>query len=166
MRHLLLAPVLLLAACGHGIDADNAAANENEIRNAQRAESSASPAAAAAKAQVDAYYAKIAAGDFAAARAMWDQDGAASGGSAEDLQRAYAAYRSYTAQAETPTHIETREGVDYVIVTVAAKAVTKSGGATRELKGMVYLRRPATAADAAKGRGAWKIWAVDVRPRH
>ncbi|WP_084579687.1 hypothetical protein [Sphingomonas azotifigens] len=165
MRHLLLAPALLLAACGHGIDADNAAANENEIRNAQRTESSASPAAAAAKAQVDAYYAKIAAGDFAAARAMWDQDGAASGGSAEDLKGAYAVYRSYTAQAETPTHIETREGIDYVIVTVAAKAETKSG-ATRELKGMVYLRRPAAPADAAKGQGGWKIWAVDVRPHH
>lgn len=167
MRNLLLVPVLLLAACGDRGSADNAAAvDENAIRNAQRAESAASPAAKAAQAQVNAYFAHIAAGAFAEAHAMWDQDGAASGGTAQDLKRAYAEYARYEAHAELPSHIETRAGIDYVIVTVAAKAVVKRTSVTRDLQGLVYLRRPAADPGVEPAPDAWKIWAVDVRRHH
>lgn len=167
MRYILFAPVLLLAACGdHGGAGNAAAVDENAIRNAQRAESSASPDAKAAQAQVGAYFAHIAAGEFDEAHAMWDQDGAASGGTAQDLKRAYAEYARYEANAELPSHIETRAGIDYVIVAVTAKAVVKRTGVARDLQGLVYLRRPAAAAKVEPEPGAWKIWAVDVRRHH
>lgn len=157
MHRFAVLSLLALAACGQQSDTNRNGSMPRAVNAAAPAQLSADQKAAQAVAS--RYLAHLSAGEFKEARALWDDDGAASGGSAADLKRAYDGYAAWAGRAGEVSEISRSTGRQNVIVTAYASATRKRTGETRDMNGFVYLRRP-------NDRAAWRIWGVDIRRRN
>lgn len=171
MRRAILFVLLASAACSPSTDQQATSAVANNATAAidpdlRHAESMNSPAARQAKAVAAHYFALIEAGDFGAARKLWAQDGAASGGSAKDLAAFYANYSSYAAVVGVPTDVHVTDGRQYVNVAIRTRATIARSGKTIEQEGPLMLRRSIDPHAADGQERDWQIWGVDIRVPH
>lgn len=119
--------------------------------------------AEAAKALVERYYALLARGDHAAARALWRNGGAASGMDAAAFARSFAGYSGYRVTVGAPGRIEAGAGQRYVTVPVTIRGTRKDGTPFIE-QGEVTLHRAGDIDGATAEQRAWRIEKVDVTP--
>ena len=171
MRRSILLVLLASAACSPNADRGNALAVANTATAAtdpdlRHTESMNSPAAKQAKAVAAHYFALIEAGDFVAARKLWAQDGATSGGSAKDLAAFYANYSSYTAVVGAPTDVHVTGDKQYVNVAIKTHVTIAKSGKKIEQEGPLMLRRSIDPNAAGVQERDWQIWGVDIRVPH
>jgi hypothetical protein len=113
---------------------------------------------------VRTYYALIGRGDYAAARALWEDRGAASGMSAEAFAASFARYRDYRAEVGAPGRVDPGAGQRYVAVPVRVHGTLRDGGRPFNMEGSLILHR--TVVDGATAeQKSWRIRESGVRPR-
>ena len=111
---------------------------------------------------VQAYYASIESGKYAAARALWGNGGADSKMSPAAFAASFAGYREYHANIGGPGDIEGAAGSRYVSVPVQVYARLQDGRPDYRT-GTVVLRR--TVADGATPeQRKWHIYSIDLKP--
>lgn len=132
------------------------------ISTAAAAESSQGGAAESSPAAdvVRRYYEAVDAGDFAAAYALWEGDGAASGQSFNDFAGGFAETADVTVDVGEPGRVEPAAGSWYVEVPATVRAVTKEGEEQR-FEGTYTLRRTAS-GDTADERPEWRIYSAKM----
>jgi hypothetical protein len=118
----------------------------------------AATGAQGAAAVVQAYYALVEAGRYAAARRLWG-DGAASGLSEKAFAAGFARYRDYHAQIGAPGAVEGAAGSLYVEVPVVLYGRTPDGAFTRKAK--VTLRRVNDVPGSTAEDRRWHIRTVE-----
>ncbi|MFV0623687.1 MliC family protein [Sphingomonas sp. ac-8] len=121
--------------------------------------------AEAARALVERYYALLGRGDYAAARALWRNGGAASGKSPAAFARGFAGYASYRAEVGAPGRIDSGAGQRYVTVPVTVRATRKNGPPIVE-QGEVTLHRAGDIDGATAEQRSWRIEKVDLASRN
>lgn len=164
MRHLLLLPLLLLAACGDA---------QETPRQAQQREKAAQPPlpeleppaetaqdredSGDAAATLRRYYGRIESGDYDSAWAM------RSGEAGDEARRRFAdnfkAYASYQADVGTPSEPVQAQGWAYVEVPVMIRG-TFRGGKAFSSAGSVTVRKATSGAEAG---GGWRIYTGESR---
>lgn len=107
------------------------------------------------------YYAALAAGDFARARALWSEGGAASGHSAQELAAQYAGTAALTVDTGAPGRVDPAAGSRYIKVPVNITRTLADGGVQRST-GIVALRRSVVDGASAEQR-AWRIAWAELR---
>lgn len=111
---------------------------------------------------VQIYYASIAGGKYAAARALWGNDGTDSKLSPAAFAASFARYKEYHANIGGPGDIEGAAGSRYVSVPVQVYARLKDGRPDYQT-GAVVLRR--TEVDGATPeQRKWHIYSIDLKP--
>ena len=111
---------------------------------------------------VQIYYASIEGGKYAAARALWGNDGADSKLSPAAFAASFAGYREYHANIGAPGDVEGAAGSRYVSVPVQIYARLKDGRPDYRT-GTVVLRR--TVVDGATPeQRKWHIYSIDLKP--
>lgn len=112
---------------------------------------------------VQTYYALIGEGKYRQAWALWGEQGAASGQSADAFAANFARYSEYHANVGAPGDIDAGAGQRYVTVPVQAYARLKSGAAIYWI-GSVVLHRTGDIDGASAEEKAWRIKSVDLKP--
>ena len=110
------------------------------------------------------YHALIAAGDYAAAYRLWQDDGAAADMSAADFAASFAKYASYAAVIGAPGRLDPGAGNVYVEVPVTVTGQLRAGGAFR-MEGPMRLHRVNDVPGATPVQRHWQIVASGIRPR-
>ena len=117
----------------------------------------------AARQVVRRYYALIGRGDHAAAYALWDDGGRASGMSAAAFAQSFARYARYDAAVGRPRRVEGGAGQRYVEVPVALRGTLKDGSPFA-MRGTVTLHRAGPIDGATAEQRRWRIARADIRP--
>ncbi|HVI26173.1 MAG TPA: hypothetical protein VM576_08290 [Xanthomonadaceae bacterium] len=138
----------------------------NAAQPAGQTTASAGPAAPEptpddAVAVVRDYYAALAVGDFARARSLWSEGGAASGHSAQELAERYAGTVALTVDTGAPGRVDPAAGSRYIKVPVNITRTLADGGVQRST-GIVALRRSVVDGATAEQR-AWRIAWAELR---
>lgn len=120
--------------------------------------------AAAARALVQRYYARIASGDYATARGLWRQNGEGSGMDPQAFARSFAHYARYRATVGEPGRIDAGAGQRYVTVPVEVQETPADGGAAIRQQGKVTLHRSGDIDGATAEQRAWRIERIDLEP--
>lgn len=111
---------------------------------------------------VQIYFASIEGGKYAAARALWGNDGADSKLSPAAFAASFAKYREYHANIGGPGEIEGAAGSRYVSVPVQVYARLKDGRPDYQT-GTIVLRR--TEVDGATPeQRKWHIYSIELKP--
>jgi membrane-bound inhibitor of C-type lysozyme len=111
---------------------------------------------------VQIYYASIEGGKYAAARALWGNEGTDSKLSPAAFATSFARYKEYHANIGGPGEIEGAAGSRYVSVPVQVYARLKDGRPDYQT-GEIVLRR--TEVDGATAeRRKWHIYSIDLKP--
>ncbi|PZP58881.1 MAG: hypothetical protein DI597_17885 [Pseudoxanthomonas spadix] len=118
------------------------------------------PTAKSAQDTVRRYYAAINAGDYAAAYALWGQDGAASRQPFDVFAKGYAKTRRVDARVGQAFDAEGAAGSRYIQVPVDLSAL-QADGSTRHYKGSFTLRAVMADGAPAKDR-AWHLDSADL----
>lgn len=113
---------------------------------------------------VRAYYARVARGDYAGARAMWDDGGAASGLSAEAFAERFGRIRDMRVDVELAGRIDGGAGQRYVEVPVRVSGRPADGDAVIERRGIVTLHRTGDIEGANAAQQQWRIASAEVLP--
>lgn len=137
---------------------------EAETNAPSAADEAVEPGADRAAAVVERYLALIAAHDFAAARSLWDQGGAASGMSAEEFGASFPKYRTFKAEVGEPGPIEAGAGQRYVTVPVRVTGTLRTG-APFVLAGPITLHRSGNIDGATAEQRRWHISASGLKPQ-
>lgn len=136
---------------------------------APRAQPTAMPTPEAGRAAaariVQAYYDRIARGDYAAARAMWDDNGEASGLTAADYAKRFDRFADFKAEVGDAGRINAGAGQRYVEVPVSVTARMKDSGETVERRGIVTLHRTGDIEGATPAQQRWRIASAEILPR-
>ncbi|PCD04182.1 hypothetical protein COC42_07785 [Sphingomonas spermidinifaciens] len=136
---------------------------------APRAQPTATPTPEAGRADaarvVRAYYARITRGDYAAARAMWDDDGEASGLTPADYAKRFDRFAEFRAEIGTPGRIDAGAGQRYVEVPVTVTARMKESGEVVERRGIVTLHRTGDIEGATPAQRRWRIASAEILPK-
>ena len=164
MRHRFILVLTLLASCSPTTSTTDKKTAEQRVAAAPRSLPATSPEASAAKQVAEQYFAHIKRKQFAVARQLWDNDGAASGGDAAALAASFDRFTRYEPSVGAPTAITIRDGMQYIAVGAKAKVTdTLRNGRTYMREGAILLRRRDTKAGAP---APWRIWGVDLREPH
>jgi membrane-bound inhibitor of C-type lysozyme len=113
---------------------------------------------------VRSYYAKIGRGDYAAARAMWDDDGDASGLTQEEYAKRFDRFSAFRAEVGTPGRIDAGAGQRYVEVPVRVMGKLKADGRVIERTGTVTLHRTGDIEGATPAQRRWRIAGAETIP--
>ena len=122
--------------------------------------------ALAARAVVTHYFDLIAHRDYAAARLLWDNGGAASGGDAAAFARTFTPYATYEPTVGASTVVTSANGMEYVNVTTRVHVKRVDDGKEFDQQGPVMLRRPVSPGAGPNRAREWHIWGVDIRRPH
>lgn len=156
-RSPVLSVIIVLTSCsGPTVSTNEATFNSSSVN------SSAAPRTAealAAKAVTQKYFDRLGAGEHAQALALWSDDAAVKRAGVEPFVAANRALGSYKGRAGEPAGIRDSSGVRYALVEASARIVSPKGKVTNEY-GVVMLKH------AVNGDDAWRIWGMDLRPRH
>jgi len=109
-----------------------------------------------AAAVVQAYYAAIDRGDFDAAYALWDRDGAASHQTLAQFKRGFAETATTAVETGAPTNGEGAAGSVYIDVPVTVTATLKDGTKQR-FTGTYTLRRVNDVPGATPEQLSWHL---------
>ncbi len=120
----------------------------------------AAEGAASAAAVLRAYYAAVAAGDYASAYALWSRDGAASGQTLGEFAAGYADTDQVDVTIGSPGRIEGAAGSRFIVIPVSVRART-SEGERQHFEGTYTLRRSVVDGASAEQR-AWRIHAAEI----
>lgn len=142
-----------------GIDAP-----PNPARSHPVATPSPEPQRDAAARVVRIYYARIAKREFAAARAMWDDNGDASGLTEADFAKRFDRFSEFRAEVGTPERIDGGEGQRYVDVPIRLFGRMKDDGATFEKRGIVTLHRTGDIEGANASQRQWRVAGAETMP--
>lgn len=136
---------------------------------APRAQPTATPTPEAGRAGaariVRAYYDRIARGDYAAARGMWDDNGEASGLTPADYAKRFDRFADFKAEVGDAGRINAGAGQRYVEVPVTVTARMKDGGEVLERRGIVTLHRTGDIEGATPAQQRWRIASAEILPR-
>lgn len=136
---------------------------------APRAQPTATPTPEAGRAGaariVRAYYDRIARGDYAAARAMWDDNGEASGLTPADYAKRFDRFAEFRAEVGDAGRINAGAGQRYVEVPVTVTARMKDGDEVVERRGIVTLHRTGDIEGATPAQQRWRIASAEILPR-
>lgn len=121
----------------------------------------AEPAAGEAVAVVRAYYAAIAAGQYAQAYGLWSDGGRSSGQTPQQFAAGFADTRAVSVQPGEPGRVEGMAGSRHVEVPVSV-TTTRADGRQQRYVGAYVLRR-GTADGASAGQRAWRIASAELR---
>lgn len=121
----------------------------------------AEPEAGEAVAVVRAYYAAIAAGQYAQAYALWSDGGRGSGQTPQQFATGFADTRAVSVQPGEPGRVEGAAGSRHVEVPVSVTTTRADGGEQRYVG--AYVLRRATADGASAGQRAWRIASAELR---
>jgi hypothetical protein len=113
---------------------------------------------------VRAYYDRIARGDYAGARAMWDDGGAASGLTAEQFAERFGRYTDMQVEVGMAGRIDGGAGQRYVEVPVRVSGRAKDGGDAIDRQGVVTLHRTGDIEGATPQQQQWRIAAAEILP--
>ena len=111
---------------------------------------------------VQIYFASIEGGKYAAARALWGNDGADSKMSPAAFAASFARYKEYHANIGGPGEVEGAAGSRYVSVPVQVYARLKDGRPDYQT-GTVVLRRTVVDGSTPEQR-KWHIYSIDLKP--
>lgn len=114
---------------------------------------------------VRAYYARIIRGDYAAARAMWDDGGEASGLTPADYAKRFDRFAAFRAEVGTPGRIDAGAGQRYVEVPVRVSGRMKEGDKPFEKRGIVTLHRTGDIEGTTPAQRRWRIASAEILPR-
>ena len=106
------------------------------------------------------YYAAIGAREFAQARALWSNGGAASGQTLDEFAAGFAQTASVRVLVGTPDRVEGAAGSRYIRVPATILATTTAGDSQR-FDGTYTLRRSVVDGATAEQR-AWRIYSADL----
>lgn len=106
------------------------------------------------------YYAAIGAREFAQARALWSNGGAASGQTLEEFAAGFAQTANVRVLVGTPDRVEGAAGSRYIRVPATILATTMAGDSQR-FDGTYTLRRSVVDGATAEQR-AWRIYSADI----
>lgn len=106
------------------------------------------------------YYAAIGAREFAQARALWSNGGAASGQTLEEFAAGFAQTANVRVLVGTPDRVEGAVGSRYIRVPATILATTMAGDSQR-FDGTYTLRRSVVDGATAEQR-AWRIYSADI----
>lgn len=143
-----------------GIDAP-----PNLHRNRPTATPSPEPGRDEAALIVRTYYARVSKRDFAAARAMWDDNGEASGLSPEAFAERFNRFSEFGAEVGTPDAINAGAGQRYVEVPVRLFGRLKGEEEPFERRGIVTLHRTGDIEGATPKQRRWRIAGAEVLPK-
>lgn len=115
---------------------------------------------ASARDVVRRYYAAIGAREFAQARALWSNGGAASGQTLEEFAAGFAQTASVRVLVGTPDRVEGAAGSRYIRLPATVLATTTAGDSQR-FDGTYTLRRSVVDGATAEQR-AWRIYSADL----
>lgn len=169
---LLLGMLVLATGCGENVsnravDRDSASAadrtgpTDTAIATVPADEPDRSAAAAASV--VRAYYAAIAARDFARAYGLWADSGRASRQSYQAFSSGFAETASVAVYVGTPGRIEGAAGSRYIEIPATVRATTTSGAA-QCFRGTYTLRR-SEVPGATSEQQQWRIYSAKLDPR-
>jgi hypothetical protein len=113
---------------------------------------------------VHTYYDRIAKGDYAAARAMWDDGGAASGLTAAQFAERFGRYTDMKVEVGLAGRIDGGAGQRYVEVPVRVSGLVKDGGEPIDRQGVVTLHRTGDIEGATPTQQRWRIAAAEILP--
>lgn len=114
---------------------------------------------------VQTYYALLEARNYRQAWRLWDDDGRASGMTAEAFAASFAKYRVYHASIGAPGRIDAGAGQRHVAVPVRVYGTLKAGNSPFAMAGPVTLHRVGDIDGATAAQRNWRISASGVRPR-
>ncbi|MFV1919481.1 MliC family protein [Sphingomonas sp. MJ1 (PH-R8)] len=120
--------------------------------------------AEAARAVVQRYYALLARGDYAAARALWRRGSEGSGRDARAFARSFVRYASYGARVGAPGPVDAGAGQRYVTVPVTVRGTLKDGGVPFTEAGEVTLHRTGDIDGATAEQRSWRIEKIELSP--
>lgn len=155
VRHVALMALVFLAACSRH---DNAA-NQSAIAPVAPVPVAPTADTLAAKQVAQRYFDLLRAGDHAGALALWSDDATGIADGVKAFAAASRARGRYEGKAGDPTETRDTDGMRYVLVEASAR-VTSPKGKVSDEQGAVMLKRP------VRGGAPWRIWGIDVRPRH
>lgn len=118
----------------------------------------------AATAMVRRYYDLVAKGEYEAARAMWDDGGAASGLSPAQFAERFGRYADLTVDVGLAGRIDAGAGQRYVEVPVRVSGRSKENGETFERQGVVTLHRTGDIEGATPTQQRWRIASAEIMP--
>lgn len=119
----------------------------------------------AARDVVTRYYASIAHKDYATARTLWDDDGAASGMSDTAFAASFDRYATYRAEIGAPGRLDTGAGQRHVAIPVRVTGTLAAGGGPFVIEGPLILHRTADIDGATPAQRSWRISDSGLRPR-
>lgn len=175
MRLLFALPLFLAAGCephGGGNTAAPAASESPAVPPVSPADAAAgmrgpelasSPSAQEAKLVVQLYYTLIAQRRYAAARKLWGQGGAESGGDVAAFAKGFERYAAYASEVGEPTDIKSSDGKQYISVHVTVTAQRKGSTQISTIDGPILLRRASDPTEPDADKRDWRIWGADVR---
>lgn len=120
--------------------------------------------AEAARAVVQRYYALLARGDYAAARALWRRGSEGSGRDAQAFARSFVRYASYGARVGAPGPVDAGAGQRYVTVPVTVRGTLKDTGVPFTQAGQVTLHRTGDIDGATAEQRSWRIEKIELSP--
>ena len=156
-RQVLLATLALLTACSGQPQGTNQSAAAAVTPSPKPSAPTTDMLAAKKVAQL--YFDRLHAGDYAGALALWSEDAASANGGLKSFASASRAEGRFEGRAGDPTGVRDSGGMRYVLVESSAR-VTSPKGRVSERAGVVMLKQP------AQNRESWRIWGIDIRPRH
>jgi hypothetical protein len=112
---------------------------------------------------VQRYYALLGEGKYRLARALWADDGKASGANAAVFAARFAGYSEYHANIGAPGDVDAGAGQRYVTVPVQVYARLKQGGGAEYKIGSVTLHRTADIDGATAAQKSWHIRSIDLK---
>ena len=158
-------PPEAMAPGAGSVEGEPPAANAAQQADASAAGGAAQlpePTPADALAVVRGYYAALGSGDFARARSLWSEGGAASGNSAQDLAARYADTTALAVDAGAPGRVDAAAGSRYIKVPVTVTRTLADGSLERST-GIVALRRSVVDGATPEQR-AWRIAWAELHP--
>lgn len=154
-RTILFAGLSALAACS----APPQPANQRDAAAPLPTPAAPTADALAAKRVVERYFDLMRARDYAQAWTLWSEGPAPAAGGRKAFIAASKAKGRFDGRAGDPSVVRDDTGTRYILVEASAR-VTAPVGKVTEQAGVVMLKRPV--ADGAP----WRIWGIDIRPRH
>ena len=114
---------------------------------------------------VQTYFALIEEGKYHQARALWDDDGKASGMNEAAFAASFGKYSEYHAQVGAPGEIDAGAGQRYVTVPVQLYGRLKAGAAPFHARGDVVLHRVGDIDGATARQKTWHIRSISAKPQ-
>ncbi len=113
---------------------------------------------------VQVYYALLGEGRYREAYALWDDDGRASGMSADTFVASFARYSEYHAQIGAPGRVDAGAGQRYVTVPVVIYGRLKADAAPYHASGTVTLHRVGDIDGASAAQKRWHLKSIALKP--